>query len=360
MRRHLAPLALVSLLGATAVIVALSIAPPTPTPASRAGAEPAAARGGSDTGAVDPASTPAPTRAPVTALARGVDAPDAPDAPATHADAEALLVELDRLATLDGDSVEHRMLESSLMDGMIDLARRDPAAAARLARELVRRSARGEDIRMISTALGGARTAEATDALAGTLDRIEGFDRRDVMGILGIAPTPTVDSLDVLDGMREGRYERAAAMAMGGQIHRLAEQAPEAAAQAAARLVEGYQTAGSAMERRAYAIALGNAGDRAGLPIVLDMLAHEPSQTETALLALRYMPGDDVDATLEGYLGAPGPHATAAIRSVSRRDAERWTPVLERLRAAYGAAGLDDERAVQLIDSALLRWARQG
>lgn len=361
MRRHLPSLGLAGLLAATGGVIVWGLAPPAAVPTPRVSVE-AAAAPASAPAAVDPLTAshrrdPREPRAAAPARTIQLGGHVTPEAPE---DIAHLLAELDRYATMDHKSSEGRTLSATLVDGMAELARRDPAAAAQLADALVQRAARGEDIRLISAALGGARTPEATDALASTLDRIEGFDRKSVMGVLGIAPTPTVSSLDTLDGMREGRYERSAAMAMGGQIHALAEQDPDAAARAAARLVTGYETADSAMERRAYAIALGNAGDRAGLPAVLDMLAHEPSQTEIALLALRYMPGDDVDTTLAGYLGAPGPHATAAIRSVSQRDAARWTPVLERLRAAYSAAGLEGDRAVQLIDDALLRWSRQG
>lgn len=271
-------------------------------------------------------------------------------------DMAGLLAQLGRTAELDRATKAGRDARSLLSRRLSALLRLEPAAAVQVAAAIKSRAAAGEPTGLLIGAMASADTAAATDALADLVGQVEGGAERDVLNGLNLAGAATEHSLDVLTEALDGENESAAAMALGNQARTLAEDAPEAAKSAVERLLEGLAAAQSPAEKVAYIQALGNAGDRQALPALSALIQNDPSLAGQALLALRFMPGDDVDALLAPHVRSVGQNFDPALEAVSYRDATRWTAPLTTLRDALQALESPPQQPLKALNTLLARW----
>lgn len=268
-----------------------------------------------------------------------------------------LLAELDRPAALDRSTKPGRAARSLLLRRLSALMRLDPAAAGRVAAAIRARAAAGEPTGLLVGAMSSADTAIATDALADLVGQVEGETAREVLNGLNLAGAATEHSLEVLGDALDSDDERAAALALGSQAKTLADAAPEAAKTAIEQLLEGLAMAQTPAEKAVYVRALGNTGDRQALPALSAIAQGDPNLAGLALFALRFMPGDDVDALLEPHVHAVGLHFDAVVAAISHRDAGRWTRPLTALRDALQSMDAPPAQPLNAVNTVLARWA---
>ncbi len=211
--------------------------------------------------------------------------------------------------------------------------------------------ARIEDRFAVSMLVGGlsqANTAEATNAL---VDLLQGGLPRGpestVYAGLALTKAPTLESLTALHEAAE-QGQPNAALAMGAQARKLRTSEPEATADAVQNLLEQYAAASEVKSRQSIVLALANSGDRRALPIMQAELAQ--GMAELGAYGLRFIPGADVDALLDGLLQTSGPVMLAALQAVSFRDPQTWRPRLQAARSLHSEA-----ETLQAIDAALAR-----
>ena len=266
------------------------------------------------------------------------------------ADAAALLDELARIDGLDRDHPDTRKWRGLIQRRMAALVRQDPAVAAELAARIRRDPSAAGEASLILGALGGSGVAEGTNALADLLDAdLPSSVERSVLNHLTLADTKTPEAADALREALKGEQGDAAAAALGAQARDLADAHPEVVEDHIDALIARYYATTTPAERLAALQALGNSGSPRILPIVSGLLvADDPVIATEAVFALRFIPGDEVDALLLSVLARGQVQATAAAAACAYRDADLWRVRLtaaleqhagnERLVAALRAA----------------------
>lgn len=273
------------------------------------------------------------------------------------ADAHTLLAELAQATHIDRVTAEGRAARSLLLKRFSALARLEPAALPTLTAAIKAQAAEGASTSLLMGALASARTAAATDALADLSTELEGDAHHRSLNALNLAHTATEHSMEVLGAALEDDAGDAAALALGSQARKLADDAPEASTSAVTRLLEGLAAAQSPAEQATYIKALGNAGDRQALPALVALIEGNATLRGLALRALRFMPGDDVDALLMPHVQPASPAFQDALYAVAFRDPTRWAEHLRTLREALSAMETPPAEAVGSIDQVLARWS---
>jgi HEAT repeat protein len=252
------------------------------------------------------------------------------------------------------------------------LFRLEPAEADRAALQV-----RGGEVdaalaEQVVEALGSAGTPESLRALASVLEeaRVRPETLAHALTVAGRVERPSVELAEALDrtvdGARDARVRRLAALAVGSVVKELEPVAPARG-----------QSLLDAMLRRCHARtvglevclrALANAGSPRGLAFVKSALLHpEPSVRGAATEALGGIPGSEVDALLDRVMqGDPSPRVRArAVAVISRRVAgphmQAVATVLhaepnEQVRLEV-VRMLGDLKAVDALAAALLRDA---
>lgn len=219
------------------------------------------------------------------------------------------------------------------------LLRLHPDQAEALARALRERA--GGDRRAVSLlakALGAAGTPQARAALVQLLGEADlpAGARQQVAVALNRTDNPSAETAGALKAAMEApELGSAPALALGNEARALAESDPEVAEDAVTVLLERYAAATTLQEKRMYLQALGNTGDPRALPVMRDALsAGNPQLAEVAAFGLRFIPGPEADALLNGLL--EGPALTnvrlAAIQAIALRDPTDWRPRLVAVR----------------------------
>ncbi|HVV88172.1 MAG TPA: HEAT repeat domain-containing protein [Kofleriaceae bacterium] len=269
---------------------------------------------------------------------------------------DVLLAELRRLAALDGAAKATRDQRAHLMARLCAYLRLHPEAASRVADELRAQAANHDATRLLAGALGQARVAEGTDALA-ALALLPAGDlpagaRSDVLGALQLAEPPTEASLAALTASLDGPDRAAAALGLGVHSRGAPAELSDQAGVAVRTLLDRYASAGSAGDRVVLAQALGNTGSPAALPLLRELASGaDPDLAEAALYGLRFVPGDDVDELLAGAIDDPD-RALGAVRAIAYRAPATWRDRLIALQDRY--AGRSD--IVMSIRGTLRRW----
>lgn len=275
------------------------------------------------------------------------------------ANAASLLAQLTALDALPRGENATQQQRSALLKTMSALVRLEPAAAGQLAAELRARAKRGENTSLLAGALASAKSAAGTNALAeliGDSDLpIEA--RRNAMNTLGLAHQATAESIEALGEQLDSEMGSAAAMALGNQARRIADEAPEQAKTAVQQLIEGYERAQSVEEKVAYLRALGNTGAREALPIMTAAIAsNDPTLKPIGISGLRFIPGDDVDAALKPFVFSGTLFGEVALEAVTWRSPAIWQPQLVQARAVYAKVE-SAAKLVEAIDRILARWS---
>jgi HEAT repeat protein len=187
---------------------------------------------------------------------------------------------------------------------------------------------------ILCTALAAAGTDEARAALL-QLAR-EGDAEVRLLGVRALTQlrggdAESLDTLRSLLGDADPGVATAASLALGANV-RGGGGADDAKASAIGALTSMYEDAPDDATQRTAVLALGNAGGRDALPVLLDALGEGAPLAEAATYGLRYVPGDDVDQVLDGILqqGSPG-QRLAAVNAVMERDHGTWAPKLAAL-----------------------------
>lgn len=208
--------------------------------------------------------------------------------------------ELQRIVGEHGFDAKHFPGAQSRMAALFRL---DPSAAARAGQEA--RTTDDENYaRALISSLGQAGTAEAQSALLGVLEAEEtSLARRRTAAIMtAVTRDTTADTLDRLAaiGSDNGLYDQAN-LALGGAVNNAVDGVDTGAA--VETLLERYAAATSDAERTLYMEALGNTGDRRALPLIQSALASTNGPLRrSALGALRFIPGQDIDILIAVYL----------------------------------------------------------
>lgn len=274
------------------------------------------------------------------------------------ADAASLLNELAALERLPRGQKGTQKMRSVLLKKMSALVRLEPAAAARLAAELRARALRGENTSLIAGALASSKSAAGTNALASLIgdEALPPVAQRNAVNTLGLAHQATTESVEALSDQLEGDMGSAAAMALGNQAKRIAEEAPEQAKTAVEQLIEGYQSAQTAEEKAVYLRALGNTGAREALAVLNGAIAtNDLTLKPAAIRGLRFIPGDDVDALLKPFVRSGRLFAPAALDAITWRSPTMWQAELQQARVIYAKIEATAP-LVDTIDGILARW----
>lgn len=274
------------------------------------------------------------------------------------ADAASLLDRLNAANALPRGEKATQQARADLLKTMAALTRLEPEAATTFANALRDRARRGENTSLLAGALASAETAAATNALAGLIgeDDLPPAARRNAMNTLGLADTATPESVAALTEQLEGEMDSAAAMALGNQAKRIADEAPEQAQSAVEALLEGYANAATTAERANYLRALGNTGAREALPAMTAAIASNDSILKPiAISGLRFIPGTDVDELLQQFVFSGNLYGPAALSAVSWRSATVWRQPLQLAREAY-AQVTSTAKLVEAIDRILVHW----
>lgn len=199
-----------------------------------------------------------------------------------------------------------------------------------------------DEARLMTAALGGANTPQATAALTGMLgESLPAEVRQAAHFALNVTETPSRDSVQALmAGIDDPEHGDTALLAAANQARKLDETEPEAAGDVVEVLVQRYHEAGDPATRRLVVAALGNTGDLRILPTLQHALGlGEIGVVRAAAFALRHVPSTQADALLDTLL-VQHPSEMVRIEAVSAigaRDAGRWAPRLEALLPTLGA-----------------------
>lgn len=266
-----------------------------------------------------------------------------------------LLAEVKRVAALAGRDGSNARAQA--LARLAALIRLDPEAAEEVADQVRQHPEALAEARVLVGALGSARVAAGTDALAGLMaDELPDAARGAVVGALSFANPVTPASLHALSEGIEKPHGNQAALGLGTQSRKMRETDP-ASADAATQLLLSHQaSAGTVGERRLFLEALGNSGATQALPVLRAAMTGDNSQLATAAaFSLRYVPGADVDALLAQSIeqSVERPEvALAAIRAAAYRDPAKWRPLLVAAQGQYpGHDGIQGE-----IRAILRRW----
>lgn len=196
--------------------------------------------------------------------------------------------------------------------------------------------------------------------------------RRRAVVELGLREAPAADVLDTLATTVEARDEGlrdAAVLATGSVAAGLAELDPAATQRAVDGIVERFDATDDPAQRRALLLALGNAGDDAALPPVMEALDEgDPMLRAAAMRALRSL-GEAADPLIAEHLARDEDVAVrrAAARTLADRPLDRTLDALDdafgpepdrgvrRAMVDAAAAHLPDPRAVAWLSDALAR-----
>ncbi|MEZ4464016.1 MAG: hypothetical protein R3F43_05695 [bacterium] len=147
-------------------------------------------------------------------------------------------------------------------------------------------------------------------------------------------------------------------MALGSQARELGDAAPDEAASAVEALLARYAQATTFEEKATWLRALGNTGGRQALPVMLAAIeSGDRVLRALGLDGLRFMPGEDVDATLEQWLLAGNFGGREVLGALRYRSPARWRAPLELARQGYDRLGESGIEFVQAIDALLATWA---
>lgn len=274
------------------------------------------------------------------------------------ADVRSLLRDLAALDALRGRDPAIQRRRAALLTTLSALIRLEPQAAGQLASALRERALRGENTSLLAGALASSESAAGTNALAGLIgdDALPRAARHNAINTLGLAHQATPESLDALSDQLDGELGAAAAMGLGSQAKRIAEEAPEEAKSAVEQLIEAYEMAQSVAEKATYLRALGNTGAREILPVMTAAIAsNDPTLKPLAIRGLRFVPGDDVDAMIKPYVFTGTLFAPAALDAVQWRSPAVWSDALAQARATYTQMKATTD-LVKTIDGILTRW----
>lgn len=268
------------------------------------------------------------------------------------ASAQALLDSALAATQLDPLAAASRRERHRVLDQLQAKVQLDPAAAHALAGGLQDHKADPRFADLVSGALAGAGTPEATDALASVLDASwTGEPRLQVISSLGLTPAPTARSVAVLKGALDQEQGLQAALALGLEAQSLGDEAGKDAIDA---LLQRYAQAQDPQARRVYLLALGNTASRRVLQALEDTIAGpDYGLAEVATYGLRMIPGDDVDAVLDQLIGRGSTVTVAAIKSAGFRSAALWSPRL----LAYLAQFAQQPQVADTLRAVLTHWS---
>ncbi|MEZ4473214.1 MAG: HEAT repeat domain-containing protein [bacterium] len=266
------------------------------------------------------------------------------------ADAAALLAEVARIDALDAAHPDTQKWRGVVLGRLAALVRQDPAVAAELAAQIRRAPEATGEVSLLLGALGSSGVAEGTNALAGLLaDELPAGVERSVLTHLALADAKTPEAATALSEALDGPQGDVAGAALGAQARALADEHPEAVEGYLDALIARYLDAATPAERLAALQALGNTGSPRILPLVSGLLvADDPTLAAEAVFALRFIPGDEVDALLLGVLARGDARAPVALAAIAFRDAGLWRP---RLQAALEQT--TDPHLVEALQAAL-------
>jgi hypothetical protein len=265
---------------------------------------------------------------------------------------EDLLAEAKRSLAMSGG--EGGNARAQVLARLGALVRLQPEAAEEIAEQLRRRPADIAEVRLLAGALGSARIAAGTDALAGLLGGELPDDARGaVAAALSLSSPATPASLRALTEGLDRPHGDQAAFGLGTHGRRVRDQDPAAADAAVDVLLARHASAHSDAERRLYLEALGNAGAPRALPVLRAAIdGGDPRLGSAAAFSLRFVPGADADALIEHALAQPA-LAFAAVRAAGYRDPARWRPMLFAAQEQYPEHnGIQGE-----IRAILRRWS---
>jgi HEAT repeat protein len=252
------------------------------------------------------------------------------------------------------------------------LGRRQSPESVKDALEWIRR---GDDqTQLLIDALGDARTAEAQSGLVGLLGSSSKDIRRGAMTALSLLNSPTAATVDALTKLvRDPEQGRQARLALGAAAYRLQTSAPEQARAVVDGLLSGLRGASTAQEADSWLRALGNAGNKAAIPVVEPYLNSTQETLRLAgVRALRRVSDPNADTLLaaritqdpsrearEGALNValarqPSAPVITAVLAAVRKDssvnaryaavlvAARWAPSTPILASALEQASNSD------------------
>jgi hypothetical protein len=234
------------------------------------------------------------------------------------------------------------------------LVRLRPEAAAEIAEQLRRQPGDIAELGLLAGALGSARIAAGTNALAGLLGGELPDDARSVVAAaLSLSSPATPASLRALTEGLDRPHGDAAALGLGAHGRWARDKDPAAADAAVDVLLDRHASAHSDAERRLYLEALGNAGAPRALPVLRAAIdGGDRRLGRAAVFSLRFVPGADADALIERSLTQPA-LAFAAVRAAGYRDPARWRPLLLAAQEQYPEHnGIQGE-----IRAILRRWS---
>lgn len=265
---------------------------------------------------------------------------------------EDLLAEVKRSLAMSGS--EGGNARAQVLARLGALVRLQPEAAAEIAEQLRRQPAQIAEVRLLAGALGSARIAAGTDALAGLLGGELPDDARGaVAAALSLSSPATPASLRALTEGLDRPHGDQAALGLGAHGRSVRDKDPAAADAAVDVLLDRHASARSDDERRLYLEALGNAGAPRALTVLRAAIdGGDRRLGSAAAFSLRFVPGADADALIEQALAQPA-LAFAAVRAAGYRDPARWRPLLFAAQEQYPEHnGIQGE-----IRAILRRWS---
>lgn len=239
---------------------------------------------------------------------------------------------LDALARTDLQGDARSRLRDGVHAKLRTFARLHPEALGEYLALL--RTASPEQARLMTAALGGAGTPEATAALTGLLgaDLSPGTERAAHFA-LNATRAPSADSARaLLARIDDPEHGQTALLAAANQARTLDGSAPEVTDDIVDVLLERYTDAPDRDTRGLIVGALGNTGD----PRILPALSHalqlgDRTLARVAALAYRHVPTAEADVALAALLrGHPAESVRIeAVGAIALRDQNLWRPRLE-------------------------------
>ncbi len=255
------------------------------------------------------------------------------------ADMQTVRAWLDALDT-DLTGTDRQRLRDGVHARLRTFARLHPEALGEY-RDTLRR-APVDRARLMTAALGGANTLQATAALTDMLgESLPAEVRQAAHFALNVTETPSRDSVRALmAGIDDPEHGDTALLAAANQARKLDESEPELTGDVVELLVQRYHEAADPATRRLVVAALGNTGDVRIVPTLQHALGlGDVSVARAAAFALRHVPSAEADGLLDTLL-VQHPSEMVRIEAVSAigaRDARHWAPRLEALLPTLGA-----------------------
>ena len=233
------------------------------------------------------------------------------------------------------------------------LAELDKGASRKIAEE-VRASAKDiATVGVLVGALASAHAPEATRALSSLLGAALPADARAaVLSGLALAKAPTAEELRRAHVGARSAGRRAGGPRTGSRGAHRGGRGPERRRGPARAPLRGGPDAD---RRAAYLEALANTGSPDMLPTMQAALTGGDARlAQVAAFGLRFVPGEDADALLQGLIRTPGVGTLAAIRAAAYRSADAWTPILQQALTDYAG----QEQITSAIQKVLDGWSR--